>query len=115
MVCWSQFSSQWQMTQRGPQPVYQRNSVSFIGIYITGESISTHLQKQVLIVYQSREDKPDLPDEKARIEAAGGYVSIPPDDNGDVSRAYYVDEHRRLRYGLAMSRSLGDWKVQGVM
>jgi len=66
-------------------------------------------------VYQSREDKPDLPEEKARIVAAGGYVHIPPNDNGDVPRAYHIDENGQARYGLAMSRSLGDWKVKGVM
>ena len=89
--------------------------MSFVGVYFGGHSLSTPLQKHVQIVYQSREDKPDLPEEKARIVAAGGYVHIPPNDNGDVPRAYHIDENGQARYGLAMSRSLGDWKVKGVM
>jgi len=90
------------------------DSVSFIGVYFENKSVSPPTQNQVQIVYQSREDKPDLPEEKARIVAAGGYVHIPPDSNGDVPRAYFIDEDGRARYGLAMSRSLGDWKVKGV-
>ena len=30
-------------------------------------------------------------------------------------RAYHVDKDGRMRWGLAMSRSLGDWYVQGVI
>eukprot|EP00536_Pseudo-nitzschia_multiseries_P012249 jgi/Psemu1/298054/fgenesh1_pm.458_\ len=90
------------------------DSVSFIGAYVVTKAELPPTQKRVQIVYQSREDKPDLPEERARIVAAGGYVHIPPNGNGDVPRAYYIDENRRARYGLAMSRSLGDWKVQGV-
>ena len=79
------------------------DSVSFIAALIDG---------QIDIVYQSREDKPDLPDEKARIQSMGGYVHIPGEDEDDVPRAYYVDDDGIARYGLAMSRSLGDWNVQ---
>ena len=89
--------------------------MSFIGVYFGGKSAPTTIQEQVQIVYQSREDKPDLPEEKARIVAAGGYVHIPPNDSGDVPRAYFIDENGQARFGLAMSRSLGDWKVKGVM
>lgn len=71
-------------------------------------------QQRVQIVYQTREDKPDLPEEAARIRAAGGYVHIPPKGGSAVPRAYFIDETGRARYGLAMSRSLGDWKVKGV-
>ena len=80
------------------------DSVSFIAALIDGQ--------QVDIAYQSREDKPDLPDEKQRIQSMGGYVHIPGEDEDDVPRAYYVDEDGMARYGLAMSRSLGDWNVQ---
>ena len=82
------------------------DSVSFIAALIDG---------QVDVAYQSREDKPDLPDEKARIESMGGYVHIPKNEDEDVPRAYYVDDDGVARYGLAMSRSLGDWSVQGVI
>lgn len=89
--------------------------MSFIGAYVGGQSESDSKQNNVQVVFQSREDKPDLPDEKARIFAAGGYVHIPSSDEGGIPRAYYIDENRQARYGLAMSRSLGDWNVQGVM
>lgn len=89
--------------------------MSFVGAYVGDPSESDFEQKNVQIVFQSREDKPDLPDEKARIFAAGGYVHIPSSEREGVPRAYYIDENRQARYGLAMSRSLGDWNVQGVM
>lgn len=91
------------------------DSVSFVGVYFGGQSESNPLQRNVQVVFQSREDKPDLPEEKARIFAAGGYVHIPSNPQEGIPRAYYIDEYRRARYGLAMSRSLGDWKVQGVI
>mmetsp|Transcript_25388 Transcript_25388/g.59462 ORF Transcript_25388/g.59462 Transcript_25388/m.59462 type:complete len:467 (+) Transcript_25388:39-1439(+) len=91
------------------------DSVSFVGVYFGGNLDSQSSQKNVHIAYQSREDKPDLPGEKARIMAAGGYVHIPPHSNGDVPRAYYIDQNGQAKYGLAMSRSIGDWEVPGVI
>jgi serine/threonine protein phosphatase PrpC len=82
------------------------DSRSFIGVYADG---TTHL------VYASREDKPDLPDERKRITEAGGYVHIPGPLQHDVPRAYYIDPQGNPRFGLAMSRTIGDWKVQGVI
>jgi serine/threonine protein phosphatase PrpC len=82
------------------------DSRSFIGVLVDGD---------VDVVYKSREDLPILPDERARITKAGGYVHIPANPAEDVPRAYYVDEKGRARYGLAMSRSIGDWSVQGVI
>lgn len=64
------------------------------------------------IVYISREDKPDLPEERRRVEAAGGKVYIPPADRirmGASSRVLYVDPSTGGTSGLAMSRSIGDW------
>lgn len=88
--------------------------MSFVGVYIGGgPSLSNPSDKAVQIVFQSREDKPDLPEEKARILAAGGHVT--PDDDEDVARAYTLDENNQPQYGLAMSRSLGDWEFLGVM
>lgn len=67
------------------------------------------------IVYSSREDKPDLADEKERIEAAGARVQIPRSkDNGDSSRVIYRDPESGTEVGLAMSRSIGDWDAPGV-
>jgi serine/threonine protein phosphatase PrpC len=80
------------------------DSLSFISGTVDGESF---------VIYESREDKPEVPEEKERIEAAGGYVLIPR-DNSDVPRAYAVVDGR-LGTGLAMSRCLGDWGNQGVI
>lgn len=77
--------------------------------------ISAVVDDKDLLVYISREDKPDLPGERARIQQMGGYVYVPRDPNEDVPRAYMVDEDGYLSYGLAMSRSLGDWGVKGVI
>lgn len=112
--------------QLGPK-IYVANagdSVSFIGVFLgiqnyqtttTGDVKKSPPQDQVRIVYRTREDKPDLPEERARILAAGGYVHIPPNPDDDVPRAYHVDEEGRMFWGLAMSRSIGDWKIQGVI
>jgi serine/threonine protein phosphatase PrpC len=61
---------------------------------------------QTEIIYMSREDKPSLPDEKARVEAAGGQVYIPM---RGTSRVVYNDPVSGAPTGLAMSRSIGDW------
>ena len=58
------------------------------------------------IVYMTREDKPELPEEKARVEAAGGQVYIPV---RGTSRVVYHDPNTGSPTGLAMSRSIGDW------
>lgn len=58
------------------------------------------------IVYMTREDKPSLPDEKERVEAAGGQVYIPV---RGTSRVVYNDPTSGAPTGLAMSRSIGDW------
>jgi serine/threonine protein phosphatase PrpC len=58
------------------------------------------------IVYMTREDKPNLPEEKARVEAAGGQVYIPI---RGTSRVVYQDPETMAPTGLAMSRSIGDW------
>ena len=39
--------------------------MSFIGAYVGGQSESDSKQNNVQVVFQSREDKPDLPEEKA--------------------------------------------------
>lgn len=82
------------------------DSRSFIGVYANGKT---------QLVYASREDKPDLPDERKRIHEAGGYVHVPNKFQHDVPRAYYIDSQGNARFGLAMSRTIGDWKVQGVI
>jgi serine/threonine protein phosphatase PrpC len=64
--------------------------------------------KRVQVVYISREDKPELPDEMARVNAAGGQVYLPV---RGTSRVLYTDPETGMQSGLAMSRSIGDWEV----
>jgi len=69
--------------------------------------------KNVTIIYQSREDKPHLDAEKARIEQMGGEVYIPSkemmESGEDSSRTVIMDRTTGFQSSLAMSRSLGDW------
>ena len=65
------------------------------------------------VVYASREDKPDLTDERARVEQSGGRVYIPKDPR-ESTRVFYLDSNNQARGGLAMSRSLGDWDLRKV-
>lgn len=61
------------------------------------------------ILFITREDKPDLPDEKERVEKMGGMVYIPPASKPDASsRVVIYDYLSGTRSGLAMSRSIGD-------
>ena len=101
-------------------------------VYIANTGDSTTLiaaysksTKQATIVYQNRKHKPHLPDEKSRIEKAGGQVMIPPsvlqeDDGSDglkeTSRLIIPDSSGNIFGGLAlaMSRSIGDVDGKGV-
>jgi len=69
----------------------------------SGSSESTNLE------YITAEHKPDLPEEKLRVEKAGGRVNIP--GNGGTPRVIA----KNGRNGLAMSRSIGDWQFTGVI
>ena len=64
--------------------------------------------KNVTVVYISREDKPCVPEERARVEARGGQVYIP---FHGTSRVVYHDPITGAPTGLAMSRSIGDWEA----
>ena len=65
-------------------------------------------KKTARLVYISREDKPNLPDERERVEKAGGQVYAP---STGTSRVLYTDPESGMTSGLAMSRSIGDWEV----
>ena len=75
------------------------DSQSLIGIYRASTKTTT-------LAYVSREDKPELPDERKRVEAMGGYVYVP---TRGTSRVVWVNPRTGAQTGLAMSRSLGDW------
>jgi protein phosphatase PTC2/3 len=65
--------------------------------------------------FVTREDKPHLDDERARIESMGGTVWIPHDLTQESSRVIAVDPQTGYQSGLAMSRSIGDWDMIGVV
>lgn len=89
--------------QHGPK-VYFANagdSRSFLVVY-RGKTAT------VEIIYVTREDKPDLEDERERVESRGGQVYLPL---RGTSRVLYTDPVTGMQSGLAMSRSIGDWEV----
>jgi len=69
--------------------------------------------KETKVVYVTREDKPHLPEERQRVEKMGGRVRLPPQAGG-TSRVMYRDAITGGEYGLAMSRSIGDWAAGDV-
>lgn len=77
----------------------------------TGDSRSilatyTKSTSTVDIVYISREDKPDLPGERARVEAMGGKVVR--------NRVVVHTAGSSKGFSLAMSRSIGNWEAGKV-
>ena len=77
--------------------------------------IAVQVDDHVQVVYATKEHKPDDPLEKARIIKAGGNVLQEQDD---VPRAYGVDTSLPppyMTFAVAMSRSLGDWIIKGVI
>ena len=93
------------------QKIYIANagdSASFLVIHKLSTN-TTH------VAYQSREDKPSLPEEMERVHKMGGEVYIPPPHKAyATSRVYFTDTHTGGRTGLAMSRSIGDWDAGKV-
>jgi serine/threonine protein phosphatase PrpC len=59
----------------------------------------------------TKDQNPDLPDEQARIERMGGYVSPPPEPG--LSARVWLDVDC-TQIGLAMARSLGDHAVKPI-
>lgn len=72
------------------------------------------------IVYRTKQHKPDLPEERERIEGKGGEVLMPPawavGDSPRVLTPLTKEEEDLgvLPIGLAMSRSIGDRELKSV-
>lgn len=94
-------------------------------VYIANAGDSTSLiamynpaNNTTRVVYTNRHDKPNLPEEYHRIVNMGGTVHIPKDDDArgdDSPRVLYTDPNTGFQMGLAMSRSIGDWDMVGVI
>ncbi len=88
------------------------DSRSFVATYDTQT-------KQVEIPLLTRLDKPNLPEERTRIEKAGGHIFVPnpPKDPTLWSRVIITSKQKNENVGLAMSRSIGDseWSAVGVI
>ena len=98
------------MLQLGPK-LYIANagdSVSLVAVHSSA-------QNKTQVVYVTRQDKPHLPDEYDRILTMGGAVNIPKNQLDDSSRVMYTDPDTGYQMGLAMSRSIGDWEMVGVI
>lgn len=79
-----------------------------IGVDGDSEDGQPPLQQPVIVeLYASRKDTPDLPDERQRLEQAGGIVTL--ESVQDVARVWHG------RHGLAMSRGIGDRPALGVI
>jgi len=88
------------------QKIYVANAGDSRSLIATYTKSTAHVE----ILYITREDKPDLPEERARVERMGGQVYIPPPNHiGASSRVLFVDKNTDRMNGLAMSRSIGDW------
>ena len=60
----------------------------------------------------SHDSKPDVPEEKKRIELIGGIVDQVKDENGERTGPFRVFMKNMEQPGLAMSRSFGDKKAK---
>ena len=89
--------------QQGPKLYFANagDSSSFLVVYRAQS-------QKAEVVYITREDKPSLPEERARVEKMGGQVYLPA---RGTSRVLYVDPETGMQSGLAMSRSIGDWEA----
>lgn len=75
------------------------DSLAFVASFDGGGTVE--------IIYQTKPHKPHLPEERARIEKAGGQVMVPQSPE-DSSRVIVFQERGGMVMALAMSRSIGD-------
>ncbi|KAL3929103.1 MAG: hypothetical protein SGARI_004850, partial [Bacillariaceae sp.] len=78
------------------------DSVAFVASYEKKNPLST-----TNIIYQNKAHKPDDPEERKRIEAAGGQVEDAPFEGASARLLIPMPDGINI-FGLAMSRSLGD-------
>eukprot|EP00586_Coscinodiscus_wailesii_P016540 CAMPEP_0172496050 /NCGR_PEP_ID=MMETSP1066-20121228/80879_1 /TAXON_ID=671091 /ORGANISM="Coscinodiscus wailesii, Strain CCMP2513" /LENGTH=330 /DNA_ID=CAMNT_0013268133 /DNA_START=68 /DNA_END=1057 /DNA_ORIENTATION=+ len=91
--------------------IYRRASKLYVANTGDSRSFVASFRKSTGVTdvrYVTRADKAHLPEEKRRIEAAGGNVHIPP-GHPALSRVVVFDTAKRESVGLAMSRSIGDF------
>lgn len=67
-------------------------------------------ESSATVIYTTKPHKPEDPTERERIEAAGGAVVFPEEEEGDTIRFMFPADDDDLDMALAMSRSLGDWE-----
>lgn len=67
----------------------------------------------VKVVYLSREDKPDLPGERKRLEGWGGEI-IPAEGNKSAKVKFVNSRPGKASATLSMSRSIGDWQFTAL-
>ena len=91
------------------------DSMSFVVAYEKSKVASAvdasdaSLSSSVKIVYKTRRDKAHLPEERKRIESAGGDIQLPQIVfGGTMSSRVHYPIPGGFYYSLAMSRSLGD-------
>ena len=64
------------------------------------------------VEYETRRDKANQPEERARIEKLGGTIHV--NANGFDPRVIVYSEAAKDTIGLAMSRCIGDWEWKAV-
>jgi len=67
-------------------------------------------QKSVKVVYMSREDKPDLHDERMRLESCGGQIIAAEKNKSSKVKFNSNKSGKASSSTLSMSRSIGDWQ-----
>ena len=80
---------------------------------IMAQEKKSSLKEHCVPVQLSRDQKPDLPEEKERIIRSGGQVNKLGDDDDDIG-PYRVWVKGENYPGLAMSRSIGDFAAKSV-